>query len=343
VTNARRKTRTLLVTATLAISAALAVQGCAPGTAAKVTSSTHPDMTVADAQAIYQSYLATSDSAAAAGDSEIGLSNVTNAAWEAVHAQYTALSTTGNPVARYQYGTPTFYVPIVTNYPHWFLAVAPRRPRDASESDSVTTLMVFAQATKTSTWALAGSTALLPGHALPAIALDAGGYATALATYDQSVLLAPDVVGATQASLVDEGPTAEAASVFADSPQSTGLYDQQVAQRRPYAAEGLDYTWQMMGADFPVFALRTANGGGLVLYGIYLDTTIAHPLNVSGPPIPIPAATAPQIAIPGEISNHAVYTEWTYEFAATDPPATASSAKASVIAATGAITFGRAY
>jgi len=308
-----------------------------------VTGSTHPDMTVADAQAIYQSYLTTSDSAALAGDSVTGLANVTNAAWEAVHAQYTALITTGNPVTRYQYGTPTFYVPIVNNYPHWFLAVVPQRPRDASESDSVTTLMVFSQATKTSTWALAGSTALLPGHALPAIARDARGYATALATYDQSVLLPPDVVGATQASLVDEGPSAEAASVFSGSPQTTGLYARQVAQRKPYAAASLDYTWQMMGADFPVFALRTADGGGLVLYSMYLVTTIAHPLNVSGAPIPIPAATAPQIAIPGEVSKHAVYTEWTYEFATVDPPAAASATKASVTAATGAITFGRAY
>lgn len=334
----------MLVTATLAISAALAVQGCGRGTAAEVTSSTHPDMTVADAQAIYQSYLATSDTAAAAGNSVTGLSDVTNAAWEAVHAQYTALTTTGIPVDRYQYGTPTFYVPIVTNYPHWFLTVVPQRLRGASEGAGVTTLMVFSQATKASTWALAGSTALLPGQALPAIARDARGYATALATYDQSVLLSPDVVGATQASVVDEGSTAEAASVITDSPQTTGRYAQQVTQRQPYAAEGLDYTWQMMGADFPVFALRTADGGALVLYGMYLDTTIAHPLNVSGTPIPIPAATAPQIAIPGEVSNHAVYTEWTYEFAATDPPATASSTtKAEVIAATGAITFGRAY
>jgi hypothetical protein len=80
-----------------------------------------------------------------------------------------------------------------------------------------------------------------------------------------------------------------------------------------------------------------------VLYGMYLDTSIAHPLNVSGTPIPIPAATAPQIAIPGEVSKHAVYTEWTHEFAAVDPPTAASPTKASVIAATGAITFGRAY
>jgi hypothetical protein len=326
-----------LAAAALAVVAMLAVQGCDP---TQVTSSTHPDITIAGAEGIYQTYLTTSDSAAEAGDSSTGLSNVTNAAWAVEHAQYTALTNTGAPVTRYAYGTPTFYVPVVNNYPHWFLTVVPRHV--LGDSESATTLMVFAKATASDSWALAGAAGLSPGQSLPAIARDARGYATALATYDESVLLPPDVVGATQAAVADEGPASEAASEITDGPQTTGIYTQQTALSKAQAASGLDYSWLMAGAGFPVFTLRTAGGGALVLYGMYLETTNEHPDATAGAPIPIPADVSAQFTAPDQVSLHAVEANWTYEYAAIDPPSTSSTAKATVIAATGALTYARA-
>jgi hypothetical protein len=74
-----------------------------------------------------------------------------------------------------------------------------------------------------------------------------------------------------------------------------------------------------------------------------LDTTTEHPDLVPGSPIPVPAAFTPLLAAPTEVGYHEVITDWAYQFAATDPPATASHAKIDVIAATSGPSFGHAY
>jgi hypothetical protein len=323
----------------------LAVQGCDSGTAAQTTAAhaalgAQHDLTIAGARAAFESYLTISDSAAAAGDATAGLSVVADAAWETVHAQYTALASTGAPVPRYQYGTPVFYVPTAENYPHWFLATASQRAVDGGGTNTV--LMVFGQTKQGATWLLDGSAALAPGQSMPAIALDADGYATALPTYEQSLLLPPNVVGATQASVVDEGPAAAAAAVIAAGPQTTGLYAQQFAESHVIAATGLDYTWLLQGSTFPVFALRTTDGGALVLYGMYVSTTRAYPDTLAGAAIPVPANVTPLLPT-SEIGYHAVAANSTYEFAAVDPAATVTHAKVTIIAASGALSYAHAY
>ena len=55
---------------------------------------------------------------------------------------------------------------------------------------------------------------------------------------------------------------------------------------------------------------------------MYLNTTTEHPNLVPGSPIPVPAAFTPLLAAPTEVGYHAVYANWTYQFAAIDPPAT---------------------
>ena len=47
--------------------------------------------------------------------------------WSILHAQYTALATTGTPVAQYRYGTPVFYVPALAGFPLWFMVAVPVR------------------------------------------------------------------------------------------------------------------------------------------------------------------------------------------------------------------------
>ena len=80
-----------------------------------------------------------------------------------------------------------------------------------------------------------------------------------------------------------------------------------------------------------------------MLYGMYLNTTNEHANLVAGSPIPVPPAFTPLLAAPTEVGYHAVYANWTYEFAAIDPPATAHNAKLQVIAAQGAPSYGHAY
>ena len=318
------------------------MQGCAPATPADAVTHASQTVSLTAAEAVYGSYLAASDAAAAAGDKAQALSIVTAAQWAQVKGQYTALGTAGTPVPRYRYGKPTFYVPALATYPQWFVVAVPRRTDTGGQlGPAVGTLMVFARATKTLPWTLSGSAVL--SQPLPAIALDSDGYATDVATTDPSLLLRPDVVGATQAAVVDDGPASPAVAVVGDGPQTTGLYAAQNAQAGAEKAKGLQYQWLMQGAPFPQFDLRLADGGALVLYGMYLDTSNEHPNLAAGSPIPVSPAFTALFALPNEIGYHAVFANWTYEFAAIDPPATAHNAKLQVIAAQGGLYYVHAY
>ena len=193
----------------LAVVTLLAVQGCAPATSADadpVTAASH-SVSFGTAEAVYVSYLAASDTAAAQGDETQGLSMVTAAQWAQVRGQYTALASAGTPVPGYRYGHPVFYVPALAGYPQWFMVAVPRRTEVGGRlGAAVSTLMVFSRTTKSVSWTLSGSAVL--DRPLPAIARDRDGYAVNVAPADSSLLLRPDAVGATQAAVVDDGPAA---------------------------------------------------------------------------------------------------------------------------------------
>jgi hypothetical protein len=322
----------------------LAVQGCAPATSAgadAVTDAGH-SVSFGTAEAVYGSYLTASDAAADRGDETQGLSMVTAAQWAQVRGQYTALASAGTPVPGYRYGRPVFYVPALASYPQWFMVAVPRRTEVGGRlGAAVSTLMVFSRTEKSVSWTLSGSAVL--DRPLPAIARDRDGYAVNVAPTDSSLLLRPDVVGATQAAVVDDGPASPAAAVVGGGPQTTGLYAAQAAQRTAEEARVLQYQWLLQGAPFRQFGLRLADGAALVLYGMYLNTTTEHPNLVAGSPIQVPAAFSPLLAAPTEIGYHAVYANWTYQFAAIDPPSTTPNAKLQVIAAQGGPSYGHAY
>jgi hypothetical protein len=326
----------------LAAVVGLAVQGCTSPAPAKTATAADYGVTMSDAEAVYGSYLSTSDTAAAHGNSVQGLSVVADAQWSIVHSQYTALSVARTPVPRYQYGRPVFYVPGLTTYPQWFMVTVPRSTdTDGHPGAAVNTLMLFERRGPSLPWTLDGSAAL--DQALPPIARDNAGYAIDMTTSDPKLLLRPDVVGATQAAVVDEGPANSSIAVIASGPQTTGLYAAQAAYAKAQAAEGLQYEWLLGGTTYPQFEMRTADGGALVLYAMYLNTSNTHPNLVSGSPIPIPAMIKPLLPTPNEVGYHGVYANWTYEYVAYDPPLTAHNAKVEVIAAGGGPTYGHAY
>jgi hypothetical protein len=300
------------------------------------------NLTLAQAQAAYSSYVAASTAAATRGDAVRGLAIVADAQWFILRAQYAAWQSSGTPVAQYRYGTPAFYVPALSGYTQWFLVAVPTRTDIGGQlGPAVNTLMVFVRSGPTEQWTLDGSAAL--NQPLPALARDSDGYAVNVSTTDQSLLLQPNIVGPTQAAVVDQGPTAQAAAVLASGPQTTALYAAQAAQGNAAAKQGLSYQWLLEGAAFAQWELRTADGGALVLYTMYLNTITEHPGNVSGSPIPVPVNFTPLLATPNQIGYHQVTANWTYEFAAIDPPQTAHGAKAEVIGGSGAPTYGNAH
>jgi hypothetical protein len=321
----------------------LAAAGCAPTAAPESASTTTAhDLTIAEAQAAYHDYLTVSDAAAAQGNQAQGQSDVAFEQWALVHTQYTALEAQGTPVPRYQYGPPVFYVPADAGYPQWFMVAVPRTTLVSGHPGAtVNTLMVFERPKAGASWTLDGAAEL--DQPLPAIALDKAGYATALRTTASDLLLRPDVVGPTQAAVVDEGPTSPAAAVISSGPQTTGLYATQNAQSQATTAKGLSYQWLLQGSNFPEFELRTTDGGALVVYAMYLNTQIQHPGGLPGSLITAPANFVPLIITPAKAGIHGVVANWTYEFAAVDPPQTAHGAKVEVIGGRGAPTYGKPY
>ena len=325
-----------------ALAAALGGCSSAGGTAKAVTTSEH-SLTIAQARQAFNFYVTSSTLAAEQGSSAKGLAIVADGQWSITHAQYATLNSTGTPVPQYRYGTPAFYVPAQSGYPQWFVVGVPAVSTSGTpDGSTVNTVMAFQREAPDALWTLNGSAVL--DQPLPDIARDGDGYAISVSTKDSSLLLPPNLVGATQAAVVDEGPAAPAAAAIASGPQTTGLYATQAALNSSYTGQGLSYQWLLEGAAVPQFDLRTADGGALVIYTMYLNTTIEHPGNVFGPPIPIPANFAPiATATTGTKGNHGVAANWTFEFATVDPPATAHGAKAVVIAAAGAPTYGHGY
>jgi hypothetical protein len=317
--------------AVLAAATLLSVQGCAPAPDADADTPASHSVTVASAQAAYQHYLKVSNAAAAKGDKASALSVASSAQWDQTKNQYLAWALAGSPVPRYQYGTPVFYVPALSGFPQWFVVAVDRTTVTAGKPGATArTLMLFSREKKTEQWTLGGTAVL--SRPLPAIARDADGYAVAVPTTDTSLLLRPDVVGATHAAVVDDGPASPAATVVAAGPQTTGLHAAQVARAAAERARGLTYEWLLQGASWPQVGLRLAGGGALVVYGMYLNTSNEHPNLVEGAPIPVPAAFAPVLDGPHEVGYHAVLADWGYQFAAVDPPASARDGKLDIIA-----------
>jgi len=326
VTLRRGGLRYLGILGSAALAAAVVLAGCSQAAAPSSTvTGSAPSLTLAQAQAAYDSYVTASTAAAKRGDAAQGLAVVADEQWSIAHAQYTAHATSGTPVTRYSYGTPIFYVPALSGYPQWFMVAVPARTDTAGQlGPAVDTIMVFVRSTQSEQFTLDGSAVL--DQPLPAIARD------------QSLLLQPNTVGPAQAAVVDQGPTAAAAAVMASGPQTTALHAAQAARGNAAAARGLNYQWLLEGAAFAQWGLRTAGGGALVLYAMYLNTTTEHRNNVSGSPIPVPASFTPLLATPNQIGYHQVTANWTYEFAAVDPPQAAHGAKVEVIGGSGAPT-----
>jgi hypothetical protein len=331
--------------AALAAVTLLSVQGCAPAPDADadaITPTSH-SVTFADARAAYQTYLEVSDTAAATGDQASALTVVTSAQWAQTRSQYSALVSAGTPVPRYRYGTPTFYVPALSGFPQWFVVAADRTTVTGGKPGATaSTLMLFAREKKTEDWTLSGTAVL--SRPLPAIARDADGYAVPVSSKDSTLLLRPDVAGATQAAVVDDGPSSPAAQVIAAGPMTTGLYAAQAARAAAEQARGLQYQWLLQGAPYPQVGLRLVGGdSALIMYGMYLNTSNEHPNLVAGSPIPVPAEFTPLLAEPTEVGYHAVFANWAYQFAAIDPSATARDGKLDVIGSQSGPSFGHAY
>jgi hypothetical protein len=261
----------------------------------------------------------------------------------------------GSPSVRF--GTPVYYLPESTSYPRWFVAdvvlTAPGSmgpPLTPAEGGPVPWmglgtgasrhLVLFEKATATAPWQLASDSRLAPGVSPPALAKDDTGHVPVVPLSDTALLARPDVTGALQAAVVDDGPASPAASVVASGPLTTGIYQAEHDTLLGLSVPPGDVSqWELQGANFTKFALRTADGGALVCYAMYLNTTVEVPalLNKSepvkdGPPIAVPPYVAPLLGAGlGKTTPRRHFeAQQLLSFAAVDPPG--SPAKIQVIA-----------
>jgi hypothetical protein len=380
-TGARPAGRRLARWLALALTAALAVAGCTSATAGPSSSSANtggaPALTQAAALQAFDAYVAASNQAAATNDGKLALSVVTGVQQSLVSAtlnSHAASSTSGDTSAysstlaispalvQYAYGTPTFYLPESTGYPRFFVADVTRAlavkgvGKDATVSVGGAqipvdgqALMVFEQSAAAGPWQLASVAQFPSGATLPRLATDRSGHVSPVPLTSTELLAQPYATGPLQAAVVDDGPASAAAKAVAAGPLTTGLY--QAARDR--ADIGLEvpagdvYQWSMEGTPYPAFALRTADGGALVLYAMYLNSTVAVPGYFDdaspiqpGAPIKIPPDVLSLLPSGQSSSRIKLEAQSLFSFAAIDPPA--ASSKITVLAIGGGLNYATA-
>jgi hypothetical protein len=378
--------RRLLAGPALALAAASAAVGCASATAGTGSTSANTparaaaSITTAQAGHAFNTYVATTAKAERTGDGALALSVVTGVQQSLVSAAIKAAPVfKGVPVGSapsvtgegyfyghpdydpYTYGTPTFYLPEPAGYPRFFVADVTRSVKDTNPAEPDTSvggaevpvdgqaLMLFEQSTAAGPWQLASVSQLAAGTTLPRLATDKNGYIPQVPLSSTDLLAQPAATGPLQAAVVDDGPASAAAKAVAAGPLTSGMY--QVTRDRSgtglQVPSGDIYQWAMEGTAYPAFALRTADGGALVLYAMYLNSTVAVPSYINkadpidpGPPIAVPVDLALLLPTGQPTPRIELEAQDLLSFAAIDPPAGPS--KVQVIAIGGGLNYAAA-
>jgi hypothetical protein len=343
-----------------------------------------PALTAAQALAVFDTYVATTAKAARTDDGRLALSVVTGVQQAIVSATLRShgyvvhgassesdkgvyasgsIFSSRPSLGQYNYGTPTFYLPEPAGYPRFFLADVTRTLKGTSAADGdVTTwlggaavplngpvLMLFEQSAAAGPWQLASVSQFPAGMTLPRLAADSAGYIPQVPLTTADLLAQPYATGPLQAAVVDDGPASAAVKAVAAGPLTTGLYQ----GARDRTGSGLQvpagdiYQWAMEGTTYPAFALRTADGGALVLYAMYLNTTVAVPGYIDkanpiepGAPIEVPLYLLQLLPSGQPAPRVQLEAQDLLSFAAIDPPA--GPAKVQVIAIGGGLNYAAA-
>jgi len=245
-------------------------------------------LTVAEASAAFRTFVAADSVARASGDERLALSLSTDGRAKLTAAAYRKAAFSGVPVPRYRYGKPQLFVPTIKGYPRWFVAMADRWQGGKRR----TALMAFMKPEQDGRWQLSLSTLLDRGVARPRPARDAHGFAKALPTTTTGLVSQPRMVGALQATMVEEGPDGPAAGVIAPGPYTTGLYDRITAAKKRMKDRGLAYDALFSATSTPMFVLRTTDGGALVLYCYALESTTLRRKSSGRDRVPVPGNVA---------------------------------------------------
>ncbi|HZB31437.1 MAG TPA: hypothetical protein VE465_14845 [Streptosporangiaceae bacterium] len=282
----RRTTRrglSLLVTLALAAGAGCSSDGGRPPEPVATTAGGSPideRLTPEIATRAFRSYVQNDDVARASGDERLALSWTDDGQAQLTAAEFRKAAFTGDPVPRYAYSRRRFYVPRLTHYPKWFVVAADRMAAptpggpggSAGRDGKQAVLMAFVRKSADSRWRLSLATVLEPKGRQPQITVGDDGYATPLATFDIGLVIQPRIVPAMQATLAEEGPESLATKVMLTGPHTSGYYLRDQHNEARNKERGLAYDSVYAATGFPIYSLRTADGGGLVLYALSRNT-----------------------------------------------------------------------
>jgi hypothetical protein len=324
-----RRTSSLLAAALLMI-VPFAASGCAgsepearPTTVAATSEKIEPErLTLAVAEREFQTFVTNDEVSRAAGDERLALTWVSDGESPLTAAEYRKAAFDGDPVRRYVYDKPKLYVPKLKPdvFPQWFVASVTRSvPGDKGDTKKENALMAFILRSPEGRWTLSLKTEMAPKAKLPKVVLDSEGYATALATADTSVLIRPREMPGIQATMAYEGPDSVAAKVMKSGPVTTGYYEASRKDKRKARRKDLTLQTVLTATPYPIFALRTEHGGGLVMYTLFRNSITGvkdkEKNPTAKPPIP------PEIAhlLDGTVEGNEIHVSETLQFAAFDP------------------------
>jgi hypothetical protein len=240
----------------------------APDPALTGTPAPAPGVTLGEARQVLGDVLAADDVARAAGDERLAL-DLSRDAPNAITAATYRASAMAPP--RYTWGRQTLMVPRLVTYPYWFTAAVERRD---VRGRTRTAVLVLLRDSEKSRWRIDFSALLDSGQEPPSVRLDADGYATALATRDESVMISPHLMGPLHATIAEEGVGGFAAGLVAPGAHTTGYFTQIAADRQlAKDRDCMNYDSIFAATTYPVYALRTPDGGAVVLYSLNRTTT----------------------------------------------------------------------
>lgn len=286
-------------------------------------------LTIDEATKAADVFLAADDVIRSMGDGRMALERARDGQDPLVLAEYR--SSENRPI-RYSWGPRTEIVPrLPKGVTPWFATVAERR-HGKEKQTAIMTFMKEGEA-----WQR-GFTTLLNGDAvLPEIEKDTEGYATPLDARDQSIAISPNLLGPLHATVAEEGPKGFTSDLIEEGPLTKGFYDDIHTQMAFYKVEGYDYkSIFAAAASYPVQAVRTADGGGLLFYTLTRTTQWIPVLpNAVGGNLPIPEDAKWDLTNPQIVKDRRI--QETQQFLALVPPRT-SVARAEIIAYDGHIT-----
>ncbi|WP_187414773.1 hypothetical protein [Nonomuraea sp. PA05] len=285
-----------------------------------------PEVTLAEAAEEFTAFTLTDNALRGESPYEGRLREVqditTGGQWPLTQAAYLS---TGSAPPRRRWGPPTLYVPRFRQGESapWFSVLAPR--------DGRPTLLIFARSDR---WRISSAAELVPGQELPKIKLDADGYASVVAADDKTVTISPQFLGPVHASVAETGTAGVTAGLLATGPLTTDVAEQIAGNREKAKNEGFSYDSIFSADNFPVYALRTGDGGALVQYSLS-RTTSTTTKTAEDDYIPVPDQA--RWAISSSVLRRSLKLIETHQYAAAVPPLTTPSA-APVIAHDGALT-----